>query len=312
MLSDAVSLQPVLRLPRRSGWVLSLAFDSSGDRLAVAGHDADVELWDLGLLRSGLAAAGLAWDRPAPAVAPNSVLGPPAEAAVGVAPLIAAESGPAAAAAYRIALQTKADDPGTRVKLAETLRRQGQLDAAVAELARGPPARARPCPCPLPSRRHIERARQGDRPAPRGDPGRAQIGQVRTAISPAPLMAWGRPDEAMAVGREAYRAEAWTLLELASLYHSSKRYAAEAGLFAEAYAANPELRDDWVSNGLYTAACAAALAGLGQGDDNPRPDAMPAPGSGASRSIGSGPLSSSAPRSPRRAGPTTSGPLAPA
>jgi hypothetical protein len=69
VLRDAESFEPLLTLPPWTGAVRDLAFDATGRWLAVAGADSDVGLWDLGMVRDELAAVGLAWDQPAPAVA---------------------------------------------------------------------------------------------------------------------------------------------------------------------------------------------------------------------------------------------------
>src|SRR5579883_343034 len=70
MLRDAVTLEPLLRLPFWDGTLRSLTFDAKGRRLAIVGTGSDVDLWDLDALRDGLREIGLSWDRPAPAVAP--------------------------------------------------------------------------------------------------------------------------------------------------------------------------------------------------------------------------------------------------
>ncbi|MGO9917396.1 MAG: protein kinase domain-containing protein [Isosphaeraceae bacterium] len=69
ILRDAATFEPLLSLPTWTGTVKDLAFDATGRWLAIAGADSDVGLWDLGLVRDELAALGLAWDQPAPAVA---------------------------------------------------------------------------------------------------------------------------------------------------------------------------------------------------------------------------------------------------
>ena len=76
VLRDAVSLKALLELPLWVGNLRRLAFDFKGRRLAIVGTDCDVELWDIAALNEGLTALGLAWDRPARAVIPASVLGP--------------------------------------------------------------------------------------------------------------------------------------------------------------------------------------------------------------------------------------------
>ncbi len=69
ILRDAATFEPLTTLPTWTGMVKNLAFDATGRWLAIAGADSDVGLWDLGLVHEGLAAVGLAWDQPAPAVA---------------------------------------------------------------------------------------------------------------------------------------------------------------------------------------------------------------------------------------------------
>jgi WD40 repeat protein/serine/threonine protein kinase len=69
VLRDAESFEPLLTFPPWTGMVKSVAFDSAGRWLAVAGADSDVGLWDLELVHEGLATMGLAWDQTAPAIA---------------------------------------------------------------------------------------------------------------------------------------------------------------------------------------------------------------------------------------------------
>ena len=54
--------------------------------------------------------------------------------------------------------------------------------------------------------------------------------------------------------------------------YDTKRYAAAARLWAEALEADPTLADDRRAQHRYNAACAAALAAAGQGEDDPKPD----------------------------------------
>ena len=78
---------PLLSLPEWTGSVKDLAFDHSGSTLAFVGSDSDVAVWDLKRVHGGLATIGLAWDQPAPSVAPATSLateGEPARPAVPV------------------------------------------------------------------------------------------------------------------------------------------------------------------------------------------------------------------------------------
>jgi serine/threonine-protein kinase len=61
-------------------------------------------------------------------------------------------------------------------------------------------------------------------------------------------------------------------LALAQMCYDAKRHATAARFWAEALAAEPKLGDDRAAQHRYNAACAAALAGAGQGTDDPRPD----------------------------------------
>jgi WD40 repeat protein len=88
VLRDAMSLETLLSLPIWAGTVRNLTFDFKGRRLAVVGTDSDVDLWDLAALREGLAALGLAWDRPAGA--PAAALVPEREHVRPVIPVIRA------------------------------------------------------------------------------------------------------------------------------------------------------------------------------------------------------------------------------
>ncbi len=74
VLRDPRSLEPLLTFPEWLGVVKSLAFDRSGRRLAIAGVASDIAVWDLGLVREGLAATGLAWDRAAGTIAASADL----------------------------------------------------------------------------------------------------------------------------------------------------------------------------------------------------------------------------------------------
>jgi eukaryotic-like serine/threonine-protein kinase len=64
-------------------------------------------------------------------------------------------------------------------------------------------------------------------------------------------------------------ASAPEMLDFARLCKTLKRYAAACRLFAEAFAADPKLAEDPTKSNRYNAACAAALAGSGQGNDDP-------------------------------------------
>jgi serine/threonine protein kinase/Flp pilus assembly protein TadD len=66
---------------------------------------------------------------------------------------------------------------------------------------------------------------------------------------------------------EEQPADATECLSLTNLCHWKKHFAASARLYGEAFASQPSLADDLTSGNRYNAACAAALAGCGQGQD---------------------------------------------
>ena len=68
VLRDARTFEPWLTFPNSIGMVRDLAFDVSGRRLAFAGAESDVGLWDVGMVHDELASIGLAWDQPSPEV----------------------------------------------------------------------------------------------------------------------------------------------------------------------------------------------------------------------------------------------------
>ena len=61
-------------------------------------------------------------------------------------------------------------------------------------------------------------------------------------------------------------------IAFAEMCNSRKLHAAAARLYADVLSTQPALADDLGAQHPYNAACAAALAGCGQGDDQPRPD----------------------------------------
>ncbi len=67
-------------------------------------------------------------------------------------------------------------------------------------------------------------------------------------------------------------ADAIERLSFAQICYGRKLHALAARFYAEAIEANPRLADDRRSQHPYNAACAAALAGCGQGKDEPPPD----------------------------------------
>ncbi len=61
-------------------------------------------------------------------------------------------------------------------------------------------------------------------------------------------------------------------LTLAQLCYDTKQFAASARFWGDALADDPKLGDDRQAQHRYNAACSAAVAGTGQGIDDPKPD----------------------------------------
>jgi tetratricopeptide (TPR) repeat protein len=96
-------------------------------------------------------------------------------------------------------------------------------------------------------------------------PSAERVRQVERFVSLAPRL----PAVLKGEDRPADSAERLAFGRIA--YHS-KRYAASAHLYAEAFQADPKLADDLKAAHRYDAACSAALAGAGKGDDDPPSD----------------------------------------
>jgi len=180
-----------------------------------------------------------------------------------------------AEAEFREAIRLRPEDPGGHNNLASALAAQGKLREAEAEM------------------RETIRLRPGDAVA------HENLGQI--------LLEQGRFADALAAFRRSHKlgsrqpdrqvasakwirqaeqlvaldaklgkilrgdtqpADAAERLELAKLCQEYKKfYAAAVRLFAQAFAAEPKLADDLGQSQRYNAACAAALAGCGQGGD---------------------------------------------
>jgi tetratricopeptide (TPR) repeat protein len=153
-----------------------------------------------------------------------------------------------AVAAYREAIRLRPDFPEAHFKLGLALREEGRFRDALASLRQAHRLGSRrprwPSGHSAAEVRRVERLVELDRDLPAFLAGRRQ---------PA------GPDEH---------------IELAALCrHPAKRlYAAAARFWAAAFRATPALGDDLRASHRYNAACAAALAGCGQGEDAPRSD----------------------------------------
>ncbi len=89
MLRDPTTFDALLTFPDWPGPLQDVAFDATGRWIAFAGTDSEVGLWDLGLVRDELAAMGLAWDRPAPAITSLADLAPEGQQPRSRVPVIA-------------------------------------------------------------------------------------------------------------------------------------------------------------------------------------------------------------------------------
>jgi serine/threonine-protein kinase len=153
---------------------------------------------------------------------------------------------PEAIAAYREAIRLQPDNAGTRFDLGKALAAQRRYEEALTELRT---ARERAGP-------------DAAKRLPRIDQWIAEAEQMVALAGrlPAVLKGNDRPKDV------AER------LALGWMCYDTKRPAAAARFWAEALAAEPKLGDDRRALHRYNAACAAALAGTGQGTDDPMPD----------------------------------------
>jgi len=143
---------------------------------------------------------------------------------------------------YVTALRLKPDFADTHCNLGHVFRQQGRFVEALAELKRGHELGSKKPNWPYPSAqwvRETERLVEIDRKLPAILAGKAR-----------PLDALGS-------------------LDLAQLCHLKKLYGASARFWADAFQTEPKLAEDMQVQNRYNAACDAALAGSGQGKDNP-------------------------------------------
>jgi tetratricopeptide (TPR) repeat protein/serine/threonine protein kinase len=146
----------------------------------------------------------------------------------------------AAIAAYRTAIDLKKDYPNAHFGLGTALKQKGQFREALEALRRGHELSSKTPGWPNPSAewlRQCERLIELDGKLP---------GILRGDTRPA------SPAEC---------------IELADLCSHKRLHRAEAGFYKEAFDAQPKLVDDLDAEHRYNAACAAALAGCGKGQD---------------------------------------------
>jgi serine/threonine protein kinase/Flp pilus assembly protein TadD len=147
-----------------------------------------------------------------------------------------------AIAAARAALRLRADLPEAQYSLALALRSQGQLTEAVAEMRKARDlARNAPDLEPRVSRALAETERQAS----------------LAARLPAILAGQIKPGDVAET------------LDIAQICYRKGLQGASAWFWAKAFRTAPKLADDMQSHRRYDAACAAALAGCGQGKDRP-------------------------------------------
>jgi tetratricopeptide (TPR) repeat protein len=142
---------------------------------------------------------------------------------------------------FREVLRLKKDDALAQVNLGYALLQKGQFRQAAAELRRGHELGSRN---PRWSYRSAELLRRAER--------LAELDDRLTAVQE---------------GKEQPKdtGERLALAQLCQVY--KKRFAAAAQFYKQAFAAEPKLAEDLKMGHRYNAACAAALAGCGQGKD---------------------------------------------
>jgi serine/threonine-protein kinase len=143
---------------------------------------------------------------------------------------------------YREALRLEPDDPAAHLNLGHLLRQQGSYAEALAELRRGHELGSKNPRWPHPSAKWVEQAER-------------LVGL--DGKLPAILSGKLKP------------ADATEALGLALLCLDKKLHATSARLWTEALQAGRRLADDMKAGNRYNAACDAALAGSGQGKDDP-------------------------------------------
>jgi tetratricopeptide (TPR) repeat protein len=145
-----------------------------------------------------------------------------------------------AIAEYRAAIRLKADFPETHNGLGNALKQRGEFRQALEELRRGHELGSKDPRWPYPSARWV---RQCERLVELDEQLPGLLAGTTTPAGPAER------------------------IELAGLCSLKRLHRAAARFYGEAFAAQAALADDLGAAHRYNAACAAALAGVGQGQD---------------------------------------------
>jgi tetratricopeptide (TPR) repeat protein len=145
-------------------------------------------------------------------------------------------------AALREAIRLKPDLAEAHCSLGHVLSQQGQFRVALVELRRGHELGSRRAGWPYTS---AEWVRQAERMV------------ALESRLPNVLRGTDKPKSAAEV------------IEFAFLAYNTKQFGASARLYSESFRADPKPAEDMTAGNRYNAACAAALAGAGQGDDKP-------------------------------------------
>ena len=247
-LREAIRLRPDDPVAHNN---LGFALDASGDRPgAVAEYREAIRLKpDLPQAHANLGfALEASGDRPGAIAEYREAirLKPAAEAHCNLGDALRTSGDlPGAVASYGEAIRLKPDYAEAHCNLGLALRQQGLYAESLAEFRVGHELGSKRADWRYPSAKWVARAEQ-----------LAALADRLPAIL--------RGDD-----RPADNAER---LALASIFYATKRHAAAARRWAEAFEADPKLADDLPAARRYDAACAAALAGCGRGKDDPPPD----------------------------------------
>jgi serine/threonine-protein kinase len=180
-----------------------------------------------------------------------------------------------AEAAYRKALELKPAYPEALTNLGNALSRQRKLGAAEAAFRKALELKPELAEAhynlglALMQRAQFQEAAASLKKAgelfPEGDRGREQVRQLRQQCQRFVILDARLPMILKGTEKPANAAEQ---LEIARLCYLKKLYASAARLYAEAFAMSPQFAEGPRPGYRYSAACSAALAGCGRGEDS--------------------------------------------